>query len=69
LNGAYTVDGSEISFGPMATTRKLCPGFEDEQRVMQIFEGGRKFSTSGDSLFFYSAEDTVYARFIRDKSE
>lgn len=38
--GTATVDGATITFGPLASTKKACPGMKGSQNVLAVLTGG-----------------------------
>ena len=59
-NASYEADGSEISFGPIAATKKICP--EDEQstedRYLQLLAEIGTFEVSGRSMSMNAQDGT-----------
>ena len=60
FNGAYEVDGEEITIGPLATTRKMCAQpegvMETEQAFLQAMGNAATFSIMGDRLTIYDKD-------------
>ncbi len=56
-NGGYEVDGENISFGPLATTRKFCSDpegtMEQETEFLAALEGATRFEIQGDRMDMY----------------
>lgn len=48
--GTYTLDGSSLSFGPIASTRMACPGDSQADRFAQDLENVVSFVLDGDVL-------------------
>jgi heat shock protein HslJ len=64
-NGSYEASGSDISFGPIAATKKVCP--EDEQstedRYLQLLAEIGSFEVSGRSMSMNDTEGTPVLQF------
>ena len=56
LNGAFTLDGAQLTFGPLATTRKMCPGplMEQERFVLDTLGQVISAGVNEDGLLFLS---------------
>lgn len=59
INGTYTLDGVQISFGPVATTRKMCPGpiMAQERAILERLESVIMAGLSEDGTLFLSTLD------------
>ena len=66
LTASYTVDGSSLSFGPWAATRKACPApaMELEARLLAALGAVSTYAIDGETLTVEGAEGPV-ARFER----
>ncbi len=63
LTGPYTVDGSTISFGPLAMTRRAClQGMETEAAFAEALDQAVRFRLSAHHLELLDAEGAVVAR-------
>ena len=66
-NASYEASGSEISFGPIAATKKICP--EDEQstedRYLQLLEEIGSFEVSGRSMSMNDTDRTPVLQFMQ----
>jgi heat shock protein HslJ len=66
-NASYEASGGDISFGPIAATKKLCP--EDEQstedRYLQLLAGIGSFEVSGRSMSMNDADGTPVLQFMQ----
>jgi heat shock protein HslJ len=55
--GGYEVDGENISFGPLATTRKFCSDpegtMEQESEFLAALEGATRFEIQGSRMDMY----------------
>jgi heat shock protein HslJ len=64
-NGAYTLNGSELRFGPMAMTQAMCaPGSLDTRFAQQLAGSAHTF-WHGDTLMIDLAMDSGTMRFVR----
>ena len=66
-NASYEASGSEISFGPIAATKKICP--EDEQstedRYLQLLAEVGSFEVSGRSMSMNDTDGTPVLQFMQ----
>jgi heat shock protein HslJ len=66
-NASYEASGSDISFGPIAATKKLCP--EDEQstedRYLQLLAEIGSFEVSGRSMSMNDTDGTPVLQFMQ----
>ena len=66
-NASYEASGSEISFGPIAATKKICP--EDEQstedRYLQLLAEIGSFEVSGRSMSMNDTDGTPVLQFMQ----
>jgi heat shock protein HslJ len=64
-NASYEASGSDISFGPIAATKKICP--EDEQstedRYLQLLAEVGSYEVSGRSMSMNDAGGTPVLQF------
>lgn len=53
MNGSYEVDGSKISFGPLASTRMFCEGSQEKvfRKLLQEEVSSFLFTTKGELVF------------------
>jgi heat shock protein HslJ len=64
--GSYTISGNTIKIGPLASTRKGCPGLlEAETAFFATLEAAKRFAQDGDSLVLFDAAGTRLAQFVR----
>lgn len=70
FNGSYTLDGSTLKFGALATTRKLCAPEANklEQQVLNALNETARFSEENDSISFYNNEGTVLMTLGKSKT-
>jgi heat shock protein HslJ len=61
MTGTYQLDGQELKFGPLATTRMACPAMQTETAFLKALEATTRYEVSGSSLTLYGA-DTAVAR-------
>ncbi len=66
FQGTYEVDGSTLTFGPMAITRKMCPPAQMDQEAafLQAMERVRIFSWDDDGALLLGGEEGVPSRFV-----
>ena len=52
LNGTWRMEGGEVRFGPIATTKRMCAGDEGEmeKRVLAVLVSGSRVSREGSRL-------------------
>ncbi len=66
-HASYEADGSQISFGPIAATKKLCP--EDEQstedRYLQLLAEIGSYEVSGRSMSMNDTDGTPVLQFMQ----
>jgi heat shock protein HslJ len=69
--GGYTVDGSNIKIGPLASTRKLCSTpegvMEQEAQFLAALETAATYRIDGDRMEMRTTDDALAATFIRAK--
>lgn len=65
FRGTYEIDGSSISFGPLAATKMMCPPdvMEQETAFLQALERVRSFGFDDDGFLQLAAEDGASSRF------
>jgi heat shock protein HslJ len=59
FNGPYTLSGSSITFGPLATTRRACPSEAinlQEQRFLAALTASTNYEIAGDRLTLRDAD-------------
>jgi heat shock protein HslJ len=62
--GPYQIEGDEIVFGTLATTRKACLGEErqrQERAMLAALRGDVRFELDGDALRLFPADDGLLA--------
>jgi heat shock protein HslJ len=59
FNGTAQLDGDAVSFGPLASTRRMCPQaiMDQEQRYMAALEKVRRWTQHADVLRLYGEEE------------
>jgi heat shock protein HslJ len=64
-NATYEATGDQISFGPIAGTKKICPPDEQdvEDRYLQLLEGAATYAIEGRSMSMNDAEGTPVLQF------
>jgi heat shock protein HslJ len=64
--GAYAVSGDHIAIGPLASTRKGCPGLIGiEAAFFATLQAAKSFVQEGGTLTLYDAAGTKLAQFVR----
>jgi heat shock protein HslJ len=64
--GGYSVAGNLIDIGPIASTRKGCPGIIGvEAAFFATLEAAKKFEQQGDTLVLFDAAGLKLAEFVR----
>jgi heat shock protein HslJ len=63
--GSYTIDGSSISFGPLATTRMACPPDTQDSVFLKDLAEVNSFVLEGDTLSLAMKLDTGIMTFVR----
>jgi heat shock protein HslJ len=58
FTGTARIDGAAVSFGPLASTRRMCPPaiMDQEQRFMAALGRVKRWSREGDLLRLYGDE-------------
>jgi heat shock protein HslJ len=66
-HASYEASGSDISFGPIAATKKLCPQDEQstEDRYLQLLADVGSFQVSGRSMSMNDTEGTPVLQFMQ----
>ena len=65
FTGSVTVTGDGLSFGPIASTRRMCQGvMEQEDAFLQALESGQRYSISGEDLAIEDANGGITMRFV-----
>jgi heat shock protein HslJ len=64
-NADYEATGNEISIGPIAGTKKICPPDEQdvEDRYLQLLAGAATFEVEGRSMSMNDAQGTPVLQF------
>ena len=64
FTGSVTVTGDGIAFGPIASTRRMCPDvMQQEDAFLQALENAQRFEISGEDLAIENASGEVTMRF------
>jgi putative lipoprotein len=65
FTGSVTVTGDGLSFGPIASTRRMCPDvMQQEDAFLQALENASRFSISGEDLTIENGGGEVSMRFV-----
>jgi putative lipoprotein len=67
LRGTAQIDGSSLAFGPMATTRMMCPPavMDQEGKFLHALDLTREFRLDGPYLKFLDRDGAELVRFTR----
>ncbi len=66
FHGAYSTAGNQIEIGPIAATRKGCPGLiESETAFFAALRAAKSFTQDGDTLILFDADGSKLAEFLR----
>jgi heat shock protein HslJ len=64
--GGYTVSGNHIKIGPLASTRKGCPGLiKLEATFFATLQAAASFEQTDATLILFDASGATLARFVR----
>lgn len=68
FRGPVTIEGDQITFGALATTRMACPEavMHQEDRYLSALAGATTFRVEGRFLYLETAEEELPLRFVRD---
>ena len=61
MTGTYELDGANLRFGPLATTRMACPGMATETAFLKALGATTRYEIAGSTLTLLGA-DTAVAR-------
>ena len=64
-SGSYKVEGSSITFGPMAMTRMMCPPGSLDTKFLQGLGAARIYRVALDHMMFDLAADSGTMLFAR----
>ena len=65
FTGSVTVSGDGLSFGPIASTRRMCPEvMHQEDAFLQALEQASRYDISGEDLAVENANGEVTMRFV-----
>ena len=69
IMASYTVDGDQLTIGPVGATRKLCPPalMEQEQRFLAALEDVVRAEIRNELLYLYSADARELLRASRQR--
>lgn len=58
--GSYTQEGNILTFGPLASTRKMCHGkMEAERRFMESLQKARRYEATHKVITFFDEDETL----------
>ena len=65
FTGSVTVSGDGLSFGPIASTRRMCAeSMQQEDAFLQALENAQRYSISGEDLAIENSGGEVTMRFV-----
>ena len=66
-NASYDASGSQISFGPIAGTKMVCPEAQQstEDRYLQLLAGVASYEVSGRSMSMNDGDGTPVLQFMK----
>lgn len=65
FTGSVTVSGDGISFGPIASTRRMCPDtMQQEDAFLQALEQASRYVVTGEDLDIENGNGEVTMRFV-----
>ncbi len=68
--GGYTVSGNHIKIGPLASTRKGCPGLlRAETTLFATLQAASMFEQTDTTLILFDAAGDKLAQFVRAAEE
>lgn len=68
--GGYTVSGTHIKIGPLASTRKGCPGLiKLEAAFFATLQAATSFEQTDTTLILFDASGAKLAQFVRAESQ
>jgi heat shock protein HslJ len=59
MMGSYTLDGSSLKFGPIASTRMACPSMETETKFLAALNATTRYEVAGSNLTLYGGDAPV----------
>jgi hypothetical protein len=66
--GVYSVSGNQIAIGPIASTRKGCPGFiAIESAFFATLRSAKSFARESDELVLFDAGGGKLVQFVRER--
>lgn len=70
FNGSYSLDGKNIRFDQVATTRRLCDSqsMEMEERLLKLLNNARFVTQSEEGLSFWDESGHLLERYEQEKS-
>jgi heat shock protein HslJ len=58
-------DSSQITIRDIATTRLICPDYQQELRYLQALEGVKIYRTDGTTLSLTNPDENIYLKFSK----
>lgn len=59
ISGSYTLDGEQLQFSELSTTRMACPDLEAESKMMEALRRVDNYKLSGDLLTLFDGDKAV----------
>ena len=50
FSGTFEINGSKISFGPIATTKRMCPDISNEDLLFKVLDNNKKLVIASNTL-------------------
>ena len=71
FNGSFTLDKNTLTFGPIMSTKKMCPDMTLEDKLFKLLTGRKNFSVKNNILNILGDDDSILlkAKFVDNKEE
>ncbi len=69
FNGSFTVENNNITFGPIAATKKMCMDNSSEDELFKILQGTKTFSVENNTLTLSEVNGTLLKAQISDSTK
>ncbi|MEJ7740756.1 MAG: META domain-containing protein [Chitinophagaceae bacterium] len=60
IKGSFNVEGDQLTFGPMISTKKACTDMQVENHINQLLTTVTSYKVDSNKLFLYSADKAKY---------
>lgn len=64
FTGNYELERTQLSFGPLASTRKACPGENPEQQFLKVLDAIEQFDITPNRLALSTGRSHGVAKFV-----